>query len=63
MKSYIQGLITGSVLVFGFMVLTASNEDAYWDTDDLMSKLNQMESDIRDIKRDISSIEDGVDCN
>jgi len=64
MKSYIQGLITGSVLVFGFMVLTASNSDAYYDTDDLMTKLNEIEYKLSDIESDVSNIKSfGVDCN
>ena len=64
MKSYIQGLITGSVLVFGFMVLTASNSDAYYDTDDLMTKLNEIEYNVDDIKSDVRHIKrNGVDCN
>jgi hypothetical protein len=64
MKSYIQGLITGSVLVFGFMVLTASNSDAYYDTDDLMTKLNEIEYKLDDIESDVRGIKrNGVDCN
>ena len=78
MKSYIQGFITGSVLIFGFMVLTASNSDAYYDTDDIMtklddiqynlsdteSKLNYIESNVDDIKSDVRHIKSfGVDCN
>ena len=76
MKSYIQGLITGSVLVFGFMVLTASNSDAYYDTDDLMKKIKEIKSDVNgitsdvngmkwDVERimnDVSSITIGVTC-
>ena len=71
MKSYIQGLITGSVLVFGFMVLTASNSDAYYDTDDLMTKLEDIEYKLSDIESNVSDIgsdvrrikRNGVDCN
>ena len=64
MKSYIQGLITGSVLVFGFMVLTASNSDAYYDTDDLMTKLEDIEYKLSDIGSDVRRIKrNGVDCN
>jgi hypothetical protein len=71
MKSYIQGLITGASLVFGFMVLTGSNADAYYDTDDIYSKLGNIESSVSSIKSEVSSIESdvsfikiyGVDCN
>ena len=76
MKSYIQGLITGSVLVFSFMVLTGSNSDARYDTDDLMKKIKEIKSDVNgitsdvngmkwDVERimnDVSSITIGVTC-
>ena len=64
MKSYIQGFITGSVLIFGFMVLTASNSDAYYDTDDIMTKLDNIQYNLSEIESDVSNIKSfGVDCN
>ena len=57
MKSYIQGLITGAVLVFGFMVLTGSNSNALYDTDDIYKKLKTIEINISTIKREVSNIE------
>ena len=47
MKSYLQGLITGAVLVFSFMVLIGST---YYDIDDVMSKLDDIESNVSSIK-------------
>ena len=55
MKSYIQGLFTGGVLIFAFMVLTGSNYTTY-DADDIMDKLDDIESNISDMESNISSI-------
>ena len=55
MKSYIQGLITGSVLVFSFLVLTGS-----YDSDDIMGELDNMKSDVQSIKSMVMDIESDV---
>ena len=68
MKSYLHGLITGAVLVFAFMVLIGGT---YYDVDDVMRKLRNIESDVSSIASDVSSIRSdvstmsyyGVDCN
>ena len=53
MKSYTQGLITGGVFVFAFMVLMGST---YYDNDDLMRKLKSIESDVSSIKSNSDSL-------
>ena len=60
MKSYLQGLITGGVLVFTFMVLTGQNHGhqdthGHHDIDDIMHKLEDFEDKLK-------SIENGVYC-
>ena len=60
MKSYLQGLITGSVLVFAFMVLTGQKHGhhdthGHHDIDDIMHKLEDLEDKLK-------SIETGVYC-
>ena len=55
MKSYIQGLVTGGVLIFAFMVLTGCNYTTY-DADDIMDKLDDIESNVSFLKLY------GVDC-
>jgi len=60
MKSYIKGLITGGVLVFSFMVLTGSNSDALYDTDDIYEKLGVLDQNVRDIKFDVTEVESVV---
>ena len=57
MKSYIKGLITGGVLVFSFMILTASKSDTRYDTDDLMKKIKKIEHQLNMWRIN------GVDCN
>ena len=60
MKSYLQGLITGGVLVFAFMVLTGQKHGhhdthGHHDADDIMHKLEDLEDKLK-------SIETGVYC-
>ena len=60
MKSYLQGLITGDVLVFAFMVLTGQKHGhhdthGHHDIDDIMHKLEDLEDKLK-------SIETGVYC-
>ena len=60
MKSYLQGLITGGVLVFAFMVLTGQKHGhhdthGHHDIDDIMHKLEELEDKLK-------SIETGVYC-
>ena len=60
MKSYLQGLITGGVLVFAFMVLTRQKHGhhdthGHHDIDDIMHKLEDLEDKLK-------SIETGVYC-
>ena len=54
MKSYLQGLITGGVLVFTFMLLTGQKH-GHHDIDDIMHKLEDLEDKLK-------SIENGVYC-
>ena len=54
MKSYIQGLFTGGVLIFAFMVLTGQKH-GHHDIDDIMHKLEDLEDKLK-------SIETGVYC-
>ena len=60
MKSYIQGLVTGSVLIFAFMVITGQKHGhhdthGHHDIDDIMHKLEDLEDKLK-------SIETGVYC-
>ena len=60
MKSYLQGLITGGVLVFAFMVSTGQKHGhhdthGHHDIDDIMHKLEDLEDKLK-------SIETGVYC-
>ena len=60
MKSYLQGLITGGVLVFAFMVLAGQKHGhhdthGHHDIDDIMHKLEDLEDKLK-------SIETGVYC-
>ena len=55
MKSYIQGLVTGGVLIFAFMVLTGQkhghkNNHGHHDIDDIMHKLEDLEGRIKNIE-------------
>ena len=55
MKSYIQGLVTGGVLIFAFMVLTGQkhgHKDNHGphDIDDIMHKLEDLEGRIKNIE-------------
>ena len=55
MKSYIQGLVTGGVLIFAFMVLTGQkhghkNNHVHHDIDDIMHKLEDLEGRIKNIE-------------
>ena len=55
MKSYNQGLVTGGVLVFAFMVLTGQkhgNKDnrEHHEIDDIMHKLEDLEDKIKIIE-------------
>ena len=52
MKSYIQGLVTGGVLIFAFMVLTGQkhghkDNHGHHDIDDIMHKLEDLEGRIK----------------
>ena len=49
MKSYLQGLITGGVLVFAFMVLTGQKH-GHHDIDDIMHKLEDLEDKLKKIE-------------
>ena len=60
MKSYLQGLITGWVLIFTYMVLTGQKHEhhdphGHHDIDDVMHKLE-------DLEHKLKSIENGVYC-
>ena len=60
MKSYLQGLITGGVIVFNFLVLTGQKHGhhdthGHHDIDDIMHKLEDLEDKLK-------SIETGVYC-
>ena len=60
MKSYLQGLISGGVLVFAFRVLTGQKHGhhdthGHHDIDDIMHKLEDLEDKLK-------SIETGVYC-
>ena len=55
MKSYLQGLITGGVLVFAFMVLTGQKHGhhdthGHHDIDDIMHKLEDLEDKLKSIE-------------
>ena len=55
MKSYIQGLVTGGVLIFAFMVLTGQkhgqkDNHGHHDIDDIMHKLEDLEGRIKNIE-------------
>ncbi len=55
MKSYIQGLITGSVLIFVFVLLTGQNHrhkenHVHHDIDDIMHKLEDLEGRLKNIE-------------
>ena len=55
MKSYIQGLFTGGVLIFAFMVLTGQkhghkNNHGHHDIDDIMHKLEDLEGRKKKLK-------------
>ena len=55
MKSYIQGLVTGGVLIFAFMVLTGQkhgqkNNHGHHDIDDIMHKSGNLEVKIENIE-------------
>ena len=54
MKSYLQGFITGGVIVFTFLVLTGQKH-GHHDIDDIMHKLEDLEDKLK-------SIETGVYC-
>ena len=54
MKSYLQGLIAGGVLVFAFMVLTGQKH-GHHNIDDIMHKLEDLEDKL-------TNIENGVYC-
>ena len=54
MKSFIQGLVIGGILIFAFMVLTGQkpgHKDNHWhhDIDDIMHKLEDLEDRIKNI--------------
>ena len=60
MQSYLQVLITGCVLIFAFMVLTAGKNEHYethghHNIDDIMHKLEDLEGKLE-------NIENGVYC-
>ena len=60
MKSYLQGLITGGVIVFTFLVLTGQKHGrhdthGHHDIDDIMHKLEDLEDKLK-------SIDTGVYC-
>ena len=55
MKSYIQGLITGCVLIFAFMVLTGQKhghkgDHGHHKIDEIMHKLEDLESRLKNIE-------------
>ena len=55
MKSYLQGLITGGLLVFAFMVLTGqkhvhNDPHGHHDIDDIMHKLEDLEDKLKKIE-------------
>ena len=55
MKLYLQGLITGGVLVFAFMVLTGQKHEhndthKHHDMDDIMHKLEDLEDKLKKIE-------------
>ena len=55
MKSYIQGLVTGGVLIFAFMVLTGQkhghkDNHGHHDIDDIMHKLEDLEDKLKKIE-------------
>ena len=65
MKQYIMGMITGaSLIVCAFMFM---GNAAYYDIDDVYSKLSDVESTVSDIEYDVRRIKRtlsyGVDCN
>jgi len=60
MKSYLQGLIPGCVLIFAFIALTGQKHGhqethEHHDIDDIMHKLEDLEDKLK-------SIENGVYC-
>ena len=65
MKQYIMGLITGASLIVCVFVFMGNA--AYYDIDDVYSKLSDVESTISDIEYDVRRIKRtlsyGVDCN
>jgi len=58
MKSYIQGLITGSVLVFSFFVLIGGS---VYGINDLMSEVNNIEYLVSDLETTLGDIESTLD--
>ena len=65
MKQYIMGLITGASLIVCVFVFMGNA--AYYDIDDVYSKLSDVESTLSDIEYDVRRIKRtlsyGVDCN
>ena len=65
MKQYIMGLITGASLIVCVFVFMGNA--AYYDIDDVYSKLSDVESTVSDIEYDVRKIKRtlsyGVDCN
>ena len=65
MKQYIMGLITGASLIVCVFVFMGNA--AYYDIDDVYSKLSDVESTVSDIEYDVRRIKRtlsyGVDCN
>ena len=57
MKSYLQGLITGGVIIFTFLVLTGQKHGhhGHHDIDDIMHKLE-------DLENKLENLETGVYC-
>ena len=54
MKSYIQGLMTG--LSLAFLLIFNGCDKVYYDNDDIVRKINNLESQIRDINDGIYNI-------
>jgi len=65
MKQYIMGMITGASLIVCVFVFMGNA--AYYDIDDVYSKLSDVESTVSDIEYDVRRIKRtlsyGVDCN
>ena len=78
MNSYLQGLLTGAVLCSSLFLFIGSAPASYYSIDDVMSVVEDIQSDVSRMKRwgvecnggsvecdggDVDRVNYGVDCN